>query len=214
MAESDDSGTFDRTGTAVVKKLRRVFAGFLNVDEAVVSHPRYDGRRQTVTRLSLERGDSVALLLVDRKARKVWLTEQFRYSTLAKGPGWILELPAGTVESGETPEETARREAGEETGVAPPALERVASFYVSPGGSSERIVLYYAAVDDAKRDIELAHRTRDPDEDIRLVEEDLDAFMDDARLGRVDDAKTLIGGLWLLANRERLGIGPGPRAEG
>jgi hypothetical protein len=88
MAENDDGANADTgVGTAVVKKLRRVYSGFLNIDEAVVSHPRYDGSRQTVTRLSLERGDSVALLMVDRKSRKVWLTEQFRYPTLEKGPG-------------------------------------------------------------------------------------------------------------------------------
>jgi ADP-ribose pyrophosphatase len=206
MAENDDSETVEAANTAVVKRLRRVYSGFLSIDEAVVSHPRYDGGRQTVTRLSLERGDSVALLLVDRKSRKVWLTEQFRYPTLAKGPGWIFELPAGTVDAGEEPDEAARREAAEETGFVPAALERVASFYVSPGGTSERIILYYAAVDGAKRDMDMARRTRDPDEDIKLIEEDLDEFLDEARFGRIDDAKTLIGGLWLLANRERLGV--------
>jgi ADP-ribose pyrophosphatase len=206
MAENDDSETVEAANTAVVKRLRRVYSGFLSIDEAVVSHPRYDGGRQTVTRLSLERGDSVALLLVDRKSRKVWLTEQFRYPTLAKGPGWIFELPAGTADAGEEPDEAARREAAEETGFVPAALERVASFYVSPGGTSERIILYYAAVDGAKRDMDMARRTRDPDEDIKLIEEDLDEFLDEARFGRIDDAKTLIGGLWLLANRERLGV--------
>jgi ADP-ribose pyrophosphatase len=88
----------------------------------------------------------------------------------------------------------------------PAALERVASFYVSPGGTSERIILYYAAVDGAKRDMDMAKRTRDPDEDIKLIEQDLDEFLDEARFGRIDDAKTLIGGLWLVANRERLGV--------
>jgi len=206
MAENDDGESVEAAKTAVVKRLRRVYSGFLNMDEAVVSHPRYDGGRQTVTRLSVERGDSVALLLVDRRSRKVWLTEQFRYPTLAKGPGWIVELPAGTVETGEEPDGTARREAAEETGLVPGALERVASFYVSPGGTSERIILYYAAVDGAKRDMGMARRTRDPDEDIKLIEQDLDEFLDEARLGRIDDAKTLVGGLWLLANRERLGV--------
>jgi ADP-ribose pyrophosphatase len=206
MAENDDSETPEAPRTALVKRLKRVYTGFLNLDEAVVSHPRYDGGRQTVTRLSLERGDSVALLLVDRKRRKVWLTEQFRYPTLAKGPGWIVELPAGTVGAGEDPDETARREAGEETGIVPTALERVATVYVSPGGTSERIVLYYAAVDGAEGDMAMARRTRDADEDIKLIEEDLEEFMDEARLGRMNDAKTLIGALWLLANRARLGV--------
>jgi ADP-ribose pyrophosphatase len=209
MADADNDGGAEidtATRTAVVKTIRRVFSGFLSVDEAVVSHPRYDGGRQTVTRQSLERGDSVAMLMVDRKARKVWLTEQFRYPTLAKGPGWMLELPAGVVKANEEPDGAARREAGEETGFVPTSLERVASVYVSPGGTSERVILYCAIVDGAQRDEDMAKRTRDREEDIKLIEWDLDDFVGEARLGRLNDAKTLIGGLWLFANRERLGV--------
>ena len=206
MTDRDDAAGIRPERTAVVKKVTRKLSGFLNVDEVVVSHPRYDGTRQTVTRLSLERGDSVALLMVDTKARTVWLTEQFRYPTLAKGPGWIVEIPAGTVKDGEEPDDCARREAGEETGHTPQKLERISTFYVSPGGTSERIVLYYAQVDGAKRDAEMARRTQDKEEDILLVDMDVEEFMADARLGRIDDAKTLIAGLWLLANRERIGV--------
>jgi nudix-type nucleoside diphosphatase (YffH/AdpP family) len=208
MADSnaDSEKSIDTSRTAVVKKVTRKLAGFMNVDEAVVSHQRYDGKRQTITRLSLERGDSVALLMVDRTKHKVWLTEQFRYPTLAKGPGWILEIPAGTVNPDEDPDDCAKREAGEETGHSPETLERIATFYVSPGGTSERIVLYFAAVDGATRDAGLAARTQDKEEDIKLIEQDLGDFLEDARLGRIDDAKTLIAGLWLLANRARLKI--------
>jgi ADP-ribose pyrophosphatase len=144
--------------------------------------------------------------MIDRKERKVWLTEQLRYPTLAKGPGWMTEVPAGGIKDKETADDAARREAGEEIGLVPPKLERVASFYVSPGGASERIFLYFVEVGGAKRDEALAKRTRDPDEDIKFVEWNLDDFIGEARLGRLNDAKTLIAGLWLLANRERLKV--------
>lgn len=192
--------------TAVVESARDVYSGFFRLEEAVVSHPRFDGSEQTITRLSLERGDSVAVVLVDARRRLVWLTEQFRYSTLKAGPGWLLEIPAGVVEAGEPPEDCARREVAEETGFTVGTLESIATTYVSPGGTSERLTLYFAAVDGATRSAALAEQGRDPDEDIQVVERDLDSFMNDARSGRIDDMKTMLAGLWLLAHRERLGL--------
>lgn len=192
--------------TALVKSVERVFDGFLKIDKAVVSHPRFDGTRQTVTRLSMERGDAVSVVLVDRKHRKIWLTEQFRYPTFAKGPGWVEELPAGMVQAGEPPEKAAAREIAEETGFTGLHLEHISTFYVSPGGTSERVILFAAFVDDKTPDPELAARTQDEDEDIRLIEADLDEFMSAAGRGQIDDAKTLIGGLWLRANAERLNL--------
>ncbi len=205
-AETGSAGIGSAVRTAVVESLRDIYAGFFRLEEAVVTHGRYDGGEQTIKRLSLERGDSVAVVLVDTRRRMVWLTEQFRYSTLKAGPGWLTEIPAGVVEEGEPPVDCARREIMEETGFTIFDLEPIATTYVSPGGSSERLTLFYAPVDDAFRDADLAASLRDPDEDIRLVERDLDAFMDDARTGRMYDMKTMLAGLWLLANRERLGI--------
>lgn len=191
---------------AEVTSVRQLYSGFFKLEEAVVRHSRFDGGEQTVSRLSLERGDSVAVVLVDARRRKVWLVEQFRYSSLAKGPGWLVEIPAGVIDEGETAEDCVRREAAEEIGFTIGAVELVATFYVSPGGTSERLFLFHAAVDGALRDQALAERTRDADEDIRLIERGLDDFLEDARGGRIDDAKTLIAGLWLSANRQRLGL--------
>lgn len=188
--------------TAVVKKVERVYDGFIAVEKALVSHPRYDGGRQTITRLSVERGDSVAVILVDLAKRTIWLTEQFRYPTLSKASGWIREIPAGTVDVGESMDDAARREVMEETGFIVDTMELVGTFFLSPGGTSERIVLYYATVKAGERQPELAN----PEEDIELVEEHLASFLEAARLGRIDDAKTLVAGLWLIANARRLGL--------
>lgn len=189
---------------AVVKTLRRVFSGFLNIDEALVRHPRYDGASQEVHRLSLERGDSAAVALVDRARRVIFLTEQFRFPTLRNGPGWLREIPAGRIESDESAAAAGAREAFEETGFRPPVLEPIATFYASPGASSERIVLFLALVDGLPRDEAGAHSARDPGEDIAVIEQALDPFLCDCRDGRVVDAKTLVTGLWILANRARL----------
>ena len=191
---------------AVVRKLRRVFSGFLNIDEALVRHLRYDGSSQEVLRLSLERGDSVATALVDRTRRIIFLTEQFRFPTLRNGPGWLREVPAGNIDAHESAAEAGAREAFEETGFHLAQLEPIATFYTSPGASSERITLFLGIVDGLPRDDQGASMARDPGEDIAVIEQALDSFMSDCRDGRILDAKTLIAGLWLLANRQRLGL--------
>lgn len=206
MSETGNNLDMPEDRVAVVKEVHRVFDGFLKIDEATVSHPRFDGGRQTVKRQSMERGDSVAVMLVDRVEARIWLTEQFRYPTLSKGPGWIEELPAGMQSGDESFEETARREIAEETGLTIKDLEHATTFYVSPGGTSERIVLFYANVDGQTSDEGLARERRDAEEDIRLIETDIEEFMIAAQRGNIDDAKTLIAGLWLMANRERLSI--------
>lgn len=192
--------------TAVVESVRRVFDDFFKIDEAIILHSKIGGGVQRIKRLSVERGDSVAVMPVDRVGRVVWLTEQFRYPTLAKGPGWIEELPAGMAIEGESNEDAARRETSEETGFTNLTLEHVSTFYASPGGTSERIVLFCAFVDGASRDPQISETTRDAEEDIGLITVDLEDFFRRAVLGELNDAKTLIGGLWLLANRQRLGI--------
>jgi len=76
----------------------------------------------------------------------VLLCEQFRAATLEHGDAWLTELPAGMIEGGEDLEECARREALEETGYTVRDLRKIACVYLSPGGSSERIHIFYGQV--------------------------------------------------------------------
>ena len=77
---------------------QRVFDDYLKVDEAMV---RVGGQVQR--RMSLERGDSVAAVVERREDGAILLTRQFRYPTLEHGPGFLLELPAGSVDGDEDP---------------------------------------------------------------------------------------------------------------
>jgi ADP-ribose pyrophosphatase len=72
--------------------------------------------------------------------RRVVLLRQFR----APLNDYIIEVPAGVVNQGETPEETAKRELIEETGYHPRVLEKLGSFTPTPGYSSEVLHLYVA----------------------------------------------------------------------
>jgi nudix-type nucleoside diphosphatase (YffH/AdpP family) len=180
----------------VIYGKRRVFDGFFKIDEAELSYERFDGEMSlTVKRLCFQRADSVGAILFDAERRKLLLVKQFRYPTYENGPGWIMEIVAGILEPGETPEAAVRRETLEETGSEIALLEPIATFYVSPGGSSERILLYYAEVLNAGK-VGVGGGVARENEDLKTVEyspEELDHAL---ASGEIQDAKTIIGIQW------------------
>jgi ADP-ribose pyrophosphatase len=182
-----------------IEREQVVFDGFFQLKEATLRYERFDGQPSTpVRRLKLERGDSVAALVRNTDTGKVLLVEQFKYPTYGKGDGWILETVAGMVDEGESFDQAMRREVREEIGYELRSLQPIATFYVSPGGSSERVALFYGEVDDAGR-VGAGGGVATEGEDIELREFSLDELWEAVDAGAIDDAKTLIGLLWLRA---------------
>lgn len=179
-----------------------VFKKFIfRIVEAHIRFERYDGNMSDETiRLNLERGDSVAAVLHDTTDDTIVLTEQFRYPTHGKGPGWVMELPAGVLDAGEAPEESVRREIGEEVGYEVSSIEPISTFYVSPGGTSERILLFYARVIPSDR-VSIGGGVAGEGEDIRTVHLPVAEALQRVRDGDIVDAKTIIGLQWLELNR-------------
>ncbi len=88
------------------------------------------------------------------------LIRQYRYAI----DNWIWELPAGSVDPGETPAQAAARECHEEVGLAPVQLERLGAFYPTPGFCDELMLFFkltgleqpdHAAQADEDEDIEV-----------------------------------------------------------
>ena len=181
---------------------KRLLDDFFKVDEAFLRYERLDGRMSPpLRRLSLERGDGAAALLYKPRVERLVLVRQFRYPTCAQGPGWLLELVAGMIGDGEAPEETVRREILEETGYEVRALRPISTFYLSPGGSSERIFLFYAETDDDARRGE-GGGLAEESEEIELVEMGLEEAWSLLDAGEIADAKTLVALMWLRLRRE------------
>jgi ADP-ribose pyrophosphatase len=99
----------------------------------------------------------------------------------------LVELPAGTLDAGESPADCARRELIEETGYRAGQLERVAGFYAAPGILDECMHLFVA------RDLISGDPAREPEEEIqnRVVSWPEALAMIDS--GQICDAKTMIG---------------------
>jgi len=187
---------------------RRVFDDFFKIDEAELRFERYDGTMsEAVRRLNFERGDSAAALLFDVRSRTVYLIEQFMYPTLVKAGGWLETVVAGMIDEGETPAEAIRREILEDAGFPVDRVEPIADFFVSPGGSSERIFLFCALVSDGARVAE-GGGVATEHEDIRLVPVALDDFLARLATHGFVDAKTIVAGYWLKDNLGRLVAAP------
>lgn len=188
-----------------IEKRTRLLDDFFKVEEVQLRYERFDGSMSPlVRRLNVERGDSVAVLLFNPKCQRILLVNQFKYPAYEKGPGWITETVAGMIGTDESPESAARREVEEETGYKVSRLEHVSTFYVSPGGSSERILLYYAEVDDTDK-FDAGGGVAKEEEDIMSVDLSLTEALQQIQNGEIADAKTIVGIFW-LQNRLRQGF--------
>jgi nudix-type nucleoside diphosphatase (YffH/AdpP family) len=184
---------------------RNVFQKFIfRVEEIRLRHEKYDGTMsKEMVRLNLDRGDAVAGVIHLTDSDEIVMTEQFRYPTYEKGPGWLLEIPAGMLKQSERPEDAMRRELLEETGYVLLTIEHIGTFYLSPGGTSERIHLYYAGVQ-AQNRVGKGGGVEHEGEDIRTVLMPVTKLETMLHNHELQDAKTLVGMQWLLANRARL----------
>jgi ADP-ribose pyrophosphatase len=153
----------------------------------------YDGKLFDVTveqwgeheREIVEHPGAVAVVAVDREGM-VALVRQRREAARKE----LLELPAGTLEEGEQPLESARRELAEETGLTGGTWRELAAFYTTPGFCRERMYLFTA------EDVEHGSAGPEADEELELVRWRVDDIAE--RLVEIEDAKTLVGLLLYL----------------
>ncbi len=152
-------------------------------------HLTHDGRPVRRDRLVFPQAAVVVPVLDDR----VFLVRQWR-----EGAGrQLLELPAGLIEPGETPEACAARECDEEVGLVPRRLEALGAWWPSPGISTERIHVFLAT------DLTVGERRPDGPEEAAATVVEL-PFADAHRAvlgGEIHDMKTVAA---LLMAAERL----------
>jgi ADP-ribose pyrophosphatase len=125
---------------------------------------------------------SAVMMAVDEKKR-ILLVRQYRLPA----ERYLWELPAGRLDPGETPLQAAKRELIEETGCRARKWSKLASFWVSPGYVQERMTIYLA------QQLTQGEATPMDDEQIEtrwFTAKEVGAMI---RMGKIQDAKTMIG---------------------
>lgn len=180
------------------------YDGYFRIVEYCLHHELFNGGRSApIRRECFERGHSVSVLPYDPELDAVALVEQFRVGALEapRGP-WLLEVIAGVIEPGEPPAAVARREALEEAGCRLDELIPISRYLVSPGGTSEQVVLFAARADLA--DVGGVHGLDEEDEDIRVHVVPMAEASEMLSNGTIQAAAPIIALQWLALNRERL----------
>jgi ADP-ribose pyrophosphatase len=170
-----------------------------NPETAVISHQEvYRGKivalhvdtirqasgRTTIREVVLHPGGVTAIPILDNG--RILLIRQFRYP-IGK---FILELPAGKLDSGQSPQETVARELEEEIGYRAGILEYETTFYTTPGISDEAIHFYIA------RDLSPCAQRLEEGEHITVESYSVEECLEKTRTGEIRDAKTILGILW------------------
>jgi ADP-ribose pyrophosphatase len=170
------------------EKKTEIFTGKI-VSLAVEEHELPDGRRASFEIVRHPGGAAALPVLEDGR---VVLIRQFRPA----GGGMILEIPAGRLEPGESPEACIRRELEEEVGFRPRKLEKLGEMLTAVGFCDEVVHLYLA------RDLTPVARAPEPDEYIEVMTLPLAEALQLVREGRIPDGKTQLS-LLLHAERSR-----------
>ncbi len=171
---SDDQESLRET----VISSEQVFRGSrisVRVDEVEMA----DGRR--THREVVTHPDAVVILAL-RDDGEIAFVRQWRHPTGQS----ILELPAGRVDPGESPAETARRELREEVGLDPERLDFVRGFYVAPGFATEYMHGFVA------RDCVESPLESDEDEELIVEWMPLGEAIERVESGEIVDAKSII----------------------
>lgn len=187
---------------------RLVYQGFSRLEVVRLKHRQFAGGMGVIIqRELLIKPEAVGVLIYDPKRDEVLMIEQFRVGALAESNPWQLEIVAGLVDSvdeDETLEAVVCREALEEAGVELRQVQKLMSYFMSPGGSNEKFTLFVAEADLSNAGG--LHGLPEEGEDIRVAvlksDEAFQALMD----GRVSNAPALIALQWLMLNKQHLGI--------
>ena len=180
------------------------YTGYFRIEQYRLRHRLFNGDwSREMVREVFERGHAAAVLPYDPGLDQVILIEQFRVGALGSpGDPWLLEIVAGIIDPGETPEDVVRREAVEESGCPLQDLVPICEYLVSPGGTSECITLFCGRVD-ASQAGGFAGLV-DEDEDIRVLVVPADEAMAQIQTGRIRAAAPIIALQWLQLNRDQL----------
>ncbi|MGB0835483.1 MAG: NUDIX domain-containing protein [Psychrobium sp.] len=195
--------SFSKNDVNVVKK-EVVFQGYFRMLKYYFTHALFGGgTSEIVERELFERDTAVAVIPYDPVRDQIVMVEQIRVGAFEHDVNpWMVELVAGMIEEGEEADEVAKRELFEETGLECQRLEKLFSYLVSPGGTSERIDLYIAHVDASKAAAIAGLESES--EDIRTLVMDVNCALEQLSKAKFQNGVTIVGLQWLALNHQKM----------
>ncbi|OHC75871.1 MAG: ADP-ribose diphosphatase [Rhodospirillales bacterium RIFCSPLOWO2_12_FULL_58_28] len=188
------------------------FTGYFRVDRYRLRHRLFEGGWSgEMVREVFERGHAAAAILYDPDLDKLAFIEQFRPGAFAAflsprfgddGSPWLIEIIAGIIEDGETPEGVARREAMEESNCEIREIIPVCRYLVSPGGSSESVFIFCGRIDAAAAGG--IHGLGDEHENLRVIAATPSEAYQWLDSGKICNAMTIIALQWFRINRQKV----------
>ncbi|MDO5754907.1 MAG: NUDIX hydrolase [Tissierellia bacterium] len=172
--------------------------GDQSIEKTVKSEMIYEGRilnlrvetvelpnQKYSKREIVDHSKAVALVVLDKE--EIFLVRQYRKAI----DDFILEIPAGLVESNEQPRETALREMQEEIGYGSNHLEYLFDAYSSPGFTNEKTSFFFT------NDIYEGKKEGDDDEFLEIVKMPFERVIEMIDTGEITDSKTIMGVLYV-----------------
>lgn len=192
--------------TARINSREKVFDGFhqLEIVRAQPRSLRFDGFAAEMEREIFTCGGYAMVVLYVPETDEIMLNEQFRVGAFLADPdnAFLLECAAGMLDDGETPEEAARRETLEETGCAVLDLERVGSFFTSPGCLDEEAHVYIGRI--AKSDAGGVFGVEEEGEEIRTHLLPSDKVFEMLDAGLIRNGAAALGLNWFARHRDKI----------
>ncbi|ESR22905.1 NUDIX domain-containing protein [Lutibaculum baratangense] len=191
----------DQSRSATILSSEPLYRGFVKLDllRIAVSSP---AGRAVIEREVHSHGHVAALLPVDPRRGRATLVRQFRTAPFLDGSEpWCLEMPAGILDD-HSAQACAERETQEETGLEVRDVAGLGHVWTSPGAVLERVHLFWGLYDGPP-----AAETGGLDEEsemIEVVELPLANIREMCLDGRIEDAKTVVAVLRLMASRPDL----------
>lgn len=173
------------------KEKKTICSGsWLKLEQIVYSDNHGIARNwETATRIR-GRG-AVAIIAILKPSNKIILIRQYR----PPASGYVIEFPAGLIDEGETPEQTAVRELQEETGYTGTVDSILPPSFSSPGLSGEQVNLVFMTVEEHSKHNELLETSFDDGEHVETLTvnlSQLDSFLvEQFKTGDLMDAKVL-----------------------
>lgn len=128
-----------------------LYEGWFKLLRLKLQYQRFDGEwSEPHEHVGMFGGCGVSVLLYDPDTEEVVLIEEFRQGRVFTTSPFMLGLPGGGIDSGESVEAAALREVKEEAGVSVYALRHLLSFYSAPGFSDNLCHAYLGLVDASK----------------------------------------------------------------